>query len=114
MDHHRTSIQKGLDLISILDSGGHFSGRGKPHYAAMTDIGKVVLYHGSILDRNKDESLVLLKTSYSYEDRMKWNPSWVKPASCEVDEHGYMAVWYPDGEDKPWQNNLVLGPKARE
>ena len=101
MDHYRTSIMKGIELISILDSGGHFSGRCKPHYAAMTDIGKVVLYHGSILDRNEKENLVLLKSSYRYEDRIRWNPSWVKPESCVLDDSGFMNVWYPDGDDKP-------------
>lgn len=99
MDHHRTSVMKGLELISVLDSGGHFSGRAKPHYAAMTDIGKVVLYHGSVLDRDEKENLILLKSGYKYEERIKWNPSWVKPSSCDVDEDGYMNVWYPDGTD---------------
>ena len=99
MDHYRTSVMKGIELISILDSGGHFSGRSKPHYAAMTDIGKIVFYHGSILDRNEEENMVMLKSGYKYEDRMRWNPSWIKPPSCEIDKNGYMNVWYPDGTD---------------
>src|SRR5262249_49810184 len=99
MDHHRTSVDRGLELISILSSGGYFSGRSKPIYAAMTDIGKVSLFHGSIVKRNDDENMILLRTSYRYEDRMAWNPSWQKPEWCEVDREGYLLVWYPDGSD---------------
>jgi len=99
MDHFRTTLQKGVELISKLDCGGYFSGRSKPHYTAMTEIGKIVLYHGSIADRNNDDNLVLLKSSYLYEDRILWNPSWVKPDSCVIGADGYMSVWYPDGND---------------
>lgn len=106
MDHFRTTIQKGIDLISSLDCGGHFSGRSKPHFAAMTEIGKIVLYHGILADRNDKENLVLLKSAYSYADRIRWNPSWVKPDSCIVDENGYMSVWYPDGCDDPLDDQI--------
>ena len=99
MDHHRTSLARGLQLISRMDSGGQFSGRAKPHYTAMTDIGKIVLYEGSVLDRNEEDNMVLLKSGYRLEDRMRYNPSWEKPDSVEVDENGFMNVWYPDGTD---------------
>src|SRR5262249_9890245 len=99
MDHHRTRLAKGLELISVLSSGGHFSGRSKPIYAAMTDIGKVSLFSGSIIKRNDNENMVLLHSSYRYEDRIAWNPSWEKPESCELDSDGNMSVWYPDGSD---------------
>jgi lysine 2,3-aminomutase len=99
MDHHRTRVERGLELISALTAGGHFSGRAKPIYTAMTDIGKVSLFHGSIVRRDEEENMILLRSSYRYEDRKSWNPSWEKPDWCEIDNQGYMAVWYPDGDD---------------
>lgn len=97
MSHHRTTVQHGIDLIGSLTSGGHFSGRTKPIFAAMTDVGKVALFQGSILKYNEERDLVLLKTHYKYEDRMKWNPSWKVPEWCEISSDGYLNVWYPDG-----------------
>jgi lysine 2,3-aminomutase len=108
MDHHRTSLSKGLQLVSQLDSGGQFSGRAKPHYAAMTDIGKIVLYEGSILGRNEEDNTVLLKSGYRLEDRVRYNPSWKKPDSVDIDESGFMTVWYPDGTDEMPQEILSL------
>jgi len=99
MAHHRTSIDRGFALISALTSGGEFSGRAKPHYCAMTDIGKIVLYHGSILQRDADEGTVLLRSQYRLQDRQRYNPSWQLPQSVLVDAEGYMSVWYPDGVD---------------
>lgn len=99
MAHHRTSIDKGFALIRALTSGGQFSGRAKPHYCAMTDIGKVVLYHGSILERDEVNGMVLLGSGYREEDRIRYNPSWRSSQSVIVDDEGYMNVWYPDGID---------------
>jgi lysine 2,3-aminomutase len=99
MDHHRTSLSKGLQLASRLSSGGQFSGRSKPHYAAMTDIGKIVLYDGVIVERDEKENMILLRSGYRLEDRMRYNPSWKKPDSVEISDDGYMMVWYPDGVD---------------
>lgn len=99
MDHHRTRLARGLELISALSAGGHFSGRSKPIYTAMTDIGKVSLFHGSVVRRDEAENSVLLRTSYRYDDRKRWNPSWEKPQSAEVDEQGFLSVWYPDGTE---------------
>jgi lysine 2,3-aminomutase len=98
MDHHRTGVERDLNLVSSLTAGGHFSGRAKPIYTAMTDIGKISLFHGSIVRRDEVENMILLRSSYRYEDRKAWNPSWENPQSCEIDDQGYMAVWYPDGE----------------
>lgn len=99
MDHHRTTVQRGLDLYSSLSAGGHFSGRSKPIYTAMTDIGKVALFHGCILDRREEDNMILLRTGYRYDDRVAWNPSWKPSDWCEVDADGYLSVWYPDA----WQ-----------
>jgi len=102
MSHHRTSVEEGLELIKGLTSSGHISGRSKPMYTAMTDIGKVTLYEGVILDKRGD--MILLQTKYSLEERIKWNPSWRIPDSAHVDENGYLRVWYKDGKvhDRAW------------
>lgn len=39
MSHHRTSLQRGAMLCAMLCSCGQLSGRTKPRYAVMTDIG---------------------------------------------------------------------------
>lgn len=99
MHHHRTSLAKGLDLATKISSSGEFSGRAKPHYAVLSDIGKIVLYHGSILMRRAEDNAVLLQSGFRLEDRLRWNPAWQKPDSLEVDENGYMRTWYLDGTD---------------
>ena len=93
----RTSVAKGLELIRELVCSGKISGRAKPMYAAMTDIGKITFYDGVILER-KDGN-VLLQSNYSIADRLTWNPSWQLPEAAEVGEDGYLRVWYVDGED---------------
>ena len=99
MHHHRTSVQKGAELALRLDASGEFSGRGKPRYALMTDIGKVVLFEGAIIDRRSADNTILLRSGYRAVDRKRWNPSWRIPSSVEIDEDGFMCVWYQDGED---------------
>ncbi|MFQ5414431.1 MAG: radical SAM protein [Phycisphaerae bacterium] len=113
MAHHRTSVARGLDLVTRLSSAGAFSGRSKPLYAAMTDIGKVVLYHGSILRRN-DNDEILLRTGYAVRDRMAWNPSYRVPDSAEVDDDGTMRVWYKDGDDAPYETPSGVAADARD
>ncbi len=97
MAHYRTSLAKGLDLVKQLTMCGHNSGRAKPLYTAMTDIGKIGLYDGVILKR--EERRVLLQSWYTPEERRRWNPAWVQPDSVELDAAGRMRVWYLDGED---------------
>lgn len=116
MAHHRTSIERGLELVSALASGGQFSGRAKPHYCAMTDIGKVVLYHGSILQRDEATACVLLHSQYRLEDRLRYNPSWQMPSSVVIDKNGFMNVWYPDGADdlQPLHRQITALPMSSE
>jgi lysine 2,3-aminomutase len=95
--HHRTSLEKGLKLIRELTNCGVISGRSNPMYTAMTDIGKIVLNDGVILE--KKNGYVLLQSFYSYEDRKKWNPNWKLPELAVIDNNGYMRVWYFDGVD---------------
>ena len=37
---------------------------------------------------------------------MKWNPSWEKPDSVELDKDGTMYVWYLDGSDEQVESSL--------
>lgn len=100
MHHHRTSVQKGAELMTRLSSSGEFSGRSKPRYCLMTDIGKIVLYDGAIIDRRPADNTILLRSGYRAADRKKWNPSWRIPSSVEIDDDGFMCVWYQNGEDE--------------
>jgi lysine 2,3-aminomutase len=96
--HLRTSIEKGLDLIKELVCAGKISGRAKPMFAAMTDIGKITFYEGVIQKRKNGH--VLLQSNYRYVDRLQWNPSWQLPKTAEIDKNGLLRVWYVDGEDE--------------
>jgi len=95
--HFRPTVASGLDLARSLTSCGFISGRAKPMFALMTDIGKITLYDGSIVD-NRDGKL-LLQSNYLFDERLQWNPSWKLPSTAEVDSDGYLRVWYLDGED---------------
>jgi lysine 2,3-aminomutase len=95
MDHHRTSLAEGLQLARRLTSSGLTSGRAKPMFTVMTDIGKITLYEGTILDRD-DHGRVLLASGYSYQDRLAWTPSWQLPSSAHVGDDGLLRVWYLD------------------
>jgi lysine 2,3-aminomutase len=95
--HLRTSVDKGLRLAAALSSSGFISGRAKPLFAAMTDVGKVVFYDGVICDRKHGR--LLLQTCYSFQERMTWNPSYTLPQEAQVDPDGRLRVWYLDGDD---------------
>jgi lysine 2,3-aminomutase len=99
MHHLRSSLTKGLELTKQLVNSGVISGRAKPMYAAMTDIGKITLYEGTILGRDK-LNRVLLQSNYRYNDRVAWNHDWQLPNNAEVDEKGFLRIWYLDGNDK--------------
>ncbi|MFD7646072.1 radical SAM protein [Streptomyces albidoflavus] len=95
MDHHRTTLDEGLRLARRLTSSGLASGRAKPMFTVMTDIGKITLYEGTILERD-DSGRVLLASGYSYEDRLRWTPGWRMPSSAHVGDDGLLRVWYLD------------------
>jgi lysine 2,3-aminomutase len=99
MHHLRTSVNRGLDLALQLTNSGRISGRVKPMFALMTDIGKVILYQGTIIDKTPD-NYILLKTAYNYSERMKLNPNWILPKTASVAEDGTLIVKYLDGNDK--------------
>ena len=100
MSHHRTSVKKGIDLTNALSSCGEFSGRAKARYCILSDIGKIIVYQDTIVDRRKSDNAILLKSGFNFKDRLEWNPSWKKPISVEIDSDGKMFVWYPDGTDE--------------
>jgi lysine 2,3-aminomutase len=99
MHHHRTSLAKGLRLANQLSSCGEFSGRAKPRYAVLSDIGKIVIYQDTIVDRDEKNGLLLLRSGFNLKRRMDWNPSWKIPGSVVMDDDGTMLVWYVDGSD---------------
>jgi lysine 2,3-aminomutase len=90
----RTPLDESLKLIRKINTSGHISGRIKPHFALMTDVGKVTLYEDTIIE--KKDNKYLLQTHYSYEERKTWNPYWELPKNAEVDENGELRVWYID------------------
>lgn len=96
-EKYRTSVEKGLRIISHLSSSGLLSGRAKPQYALITDIGKVNLYHGSIV--GTDGKNLRIRTGYRLEDRLEWNPCYVLPSTGAVNDEGTLDVLYPDGID---------------
>lgn len=99
MHHFRTTVERGLELAKKLTNSGRVSGRAKPMYAVMTDIGKITLYDGTIVKKDEEKNRVLLQSTYSFEERMKNNPSWKLPPNAEKDNQGNLRVWYLDGED---------------
>ncbi|GAA2657443.1 radical SAM protein [Paractinoplanes durhamensis] len=96
-DEFRTSVARALELSAQLNDGGFLSGLGKPKFAIMTAVGKVVPAPGSIL-ADRDGTLTI-RTSYRLEDRLRWNPGYVLPESATVNELGTLDVQYVDGED---------------
>lgn len=109
MEHHRTSLKKGLDLVRRLSSCGEFSGRAKPKYAVLSDIGKIVLYEDTILKKNNERNSLLLRSGFNIRQRRQWNPSWQMPNSVELSDNGTMHVWYLDGND-----DKLLQPSERK
>ena len=99
MHHYRTSVDKGLRLAKELTNSGVVSGRAKPMYALMTDIGKITLYKGTIIKKDKKRNMILIQSTYKYKDRIANNPNWKLPQTAEIDKDGYLRVWYLDGND---------------
>ncbi len=98
MTHHRTSVKRGLNISEQLINSGIISGRAKPMYTLMTDLGKITLLPNTILDRN-DKNEILIQSRYTIDDFKYRNPSWELPKSAFIDGNGYLRVWYSDGND---------------
>lgn len=95
MAHLRIPLERAIELARLLSTSGLVSGRAKPMAAAMTDIGKIVLYEGVIV--NRTDRHILLQSQYRFSDRRKWNPNWRLPGTAEVDRDGLLRVHYLDG-----------------
>ena len=67
--HHRTSLKTGYDLTRRLSSSGLFSGRSKPKYAVLSDIGKIVIYEDTIIKKRSEDNSLLLNSGYNYNER---------------------------------------------
>lgn len=113
MNHHRTSLQRGLELATQLSSCGEFSGRSKPHYAVLSDIGKIVLYHGSIVSYREEDNAWLLRSGFTLEGRKRWNPSWNMPPDTIVDNDGILMTWYRDARDPSGLAEQYVAPQLR-
>jgi lysine 2,3-aminomutase len=111
MHHHRTSVAKGLELARQISSCGQFSGRAKPKYAVLSDIGKIVLYHDTIVDHRAHDNALLLRSGFRLDDRLRWNPSWKVPGSVVIDNSGLMMTWYQDGLDEPTVSDVAFRRK---
>jgi lysine 2,3-aminomutase len=96
--HLRPTVAKGIELARKLTASGYISGRAKPMFALMTEIGKITLYDGTVLGRNENNQ-ILIQSGYSYAERMRWNPGYRLPQTAMVDENGVLRIWYLDGED---------------
>lgn len=90
----RVPLERTIELVSQLSACGRVSGRAKPKLCIMTDIGKITLYEGAILERRGNR--FLLQSTYKYEDRITWNKGWELPQNAEVDENGLLRIWYVD------------------
>lgn len=92
----RTTVEKGIDLIKQLTSSGEISGRIKPMYSLMTDIGKVTLYENTLGEKDSS-GYYDVYTKYTLESRRKWNPNYILPESARIDLDGTIIVKYLDG-----------------
>ena len=97
--HLRPSVAKMIDCYEALVNSGHITGRSKPIMALMTQIGKITLTPNNLINYDKENHIVNLRSNYKYEDRMKYNPLWQIPELAYVDADGYLCIGYLDGED---------------
>jgi hypothetical protein len=67
-------------------------------FAAMTDIGKIIFYEGTISERKG--AFLLLKSGYKFTERLHWNPDFQMPKNSGVDSEGNLQVWYLDRDDR--------------
>lgn len=94
----RVPLLKCIELARKVTSSGRISGRSKPMFCIMTSIGKITPYEVTILEQK--DNRVLLRSNYSYKERLAWNPTWKLPANAIVDNDGNLCVWYEDASDE--------------
>ena len=98
MKYLRPSVQRGIDIFKELSK---LSGLISPHFAIVTQIGKIRLIHTSKLKYKwiNDEKFVVLKSPYKTKDFLKSTNQQKLPDNCHSDDEGYIIVDYLDGED---------------
>jgi lysine 2,3-aminomutase len=94
---YRTTLARTLELARHVSQSGYISGRAKPKFALMTGIGKITLYDGTVIDRQGNR--YLLRSEYSYADRLEWNPSYQLPPNAFADATGRLCIWYEDADE---------------
>jgi len=104
LNHFRVPLMKAIELGRQVSASGRISGRAKPKLCLMTSIGKITPYEGTILSSKDNRHL--LKSDYSYEERMLWNPNWKLPSDAEISKDGFLCVWYEDARVD--QNERVI------
>lgn len=92
----RMPLSEFLHLAKLLTSSGEISGRSKPMFSLMTDIGKCTLYDGTLTEAD-EEGYVDVHTAYRLEERLRWNSQYKLPESARVSEDGTLIVRYMDG-----------------
>ena len=101
--HFRTDLRESILLAQRLTCSGQLSGRAKPMFAIMTDIGKVVMYEGSILGDKDSDGYYEIQTFYKLADRQRWNPGYQLPSTARLDKDGNIVVKYLDGDCSPFE-----------
>jgi lysine 2,3-aminomutase len=107
MGHHRTSLNRGAQLVARVSSSGTFSGRAKPRFTVLSDIGKITMYEGVIAGYRPGTNEVLLRSGYRLSDRMRWSPGWEVPPGVEIDGEGYLQTWYLDCDESAHVTDLI-------
>lgn len=92
----RMPLTEFLHLAKLLTSSGAISGRSKPMFSLMTDIGKCTLYDGTLTVAD-EQGYVDVHTAYRLEERLRWNPQYKLPESARVSGDGTLIVRYMDG-----------------
>lgn len=94
----RPTVQKGIDVMQELSK---YSGLISPHYAVVTQVGKIRLIHSSKLEYKTEDKMkyVVLKSPYKTEEFLSNTKQKELPKNCFSDKNGFVVVEYLDGED---------------
>lgn len=93
----RPPVQTGIDILKELSK---LSGLISPHYAVVTQVGKIRLIHSSELEYKTEngQRYVILKSPYTVKDFLKNTNQKKLPENCHADKDGLITVDYLDGE----------------
>jgi lysine 2,3-aminomutase len=96
--HMRTSVQKGLDILSDLS---HYTGAIAPLYVYVTEVGKHRLMPGVRLDYvdRAGQRYIRARTPYRADAFLHFTGKARLPPLHDADEDGYIVSHYLDGDD---------------